>query len=117
MSRKLNLSDETLDRIERLITETLDEKFAGEDIRFGPIFMERRSDFIYGDEFLRIFIITEGDRSLLKPRWRLDFRAMIEEAMFPEVDAFAWVRNSFTDKSEWDEFQKKKERKPWIHLA
>lgn len=116
MSRMLNLSDETLERIEELIRETLDEKFAGEDIVFDPIVLEPRLDYD-GDEFLRIFIVTDGDRSLLNTGWMLDFRDMVEDTMFPEVDAYAWATISFTSKSGWEEFHKKKERKPWIRFG
>ena len=65
---EIEITEEGKQEIVSAIETLLYERFDNNEFVFGPIVMFRRTDY-YGDEYLHIYIVYEGDRANLDPKW------------------------------------------------
>ncbi len=91
---------EVIDKVEELVRKDLEGRFQDEFV-FDPIIVNPELDH-YGDEFLHIYIIFDGDQRKLDPKWtgRLEGRLLdhLAEGELPHTPG-----HSFIEKSEWKE--------------
>ena len=91
--------DKTItDEVGDFVRLTLTEKFKDE-FKFGPIVAVPKTDQ-YGDEYVHIYIVFQGDQSKLDPEWAgglgLRIRPMLQKRGIANTP-----RKSFVEKSEW----------------
>ena len=96
----LTLTKEQAEKLTDAIMTTLHKRFEDEFI-FGPIVMETKVDY-YGDEYLKIRIIYEGDRAKLDPAWTLGLMGRIRPTL-DELEISGTPSKSFVSKTEWEE--------------
>ena len=98
--RRPTTPQDVIDKIAKLVREDLEAKFQDEFV-FDPIIVNPELDH-YGDEFLHIYIIFDGDQRKLDPKWtgRLEGRLLDQ---FPEGALTHTPGHSFIQKSEWKE--------------
>ena len=97
---KVKTPDEVIRKVEAIVRKALDEMF-GDEFVFDPVVVNPEIDH-YGDEFLHIYIVFDGDQKGLKPKLTLSLidrlvGEMTEDEM-PHVPG-----TSFIAKSEWEE--------------
>ena len=89
------------DEMARLVGEALRERYRDEDLVFDPIIAERAIDH-YGDEYVDIFVIFDGDQEKLDARWTnglwIQLDPHLERLGITSVPGL-----SFVEKSEWAE--------------
>ena len=91
---------EVIEKVEKFVRKDLEGRFKDEFV-FDPIIVNPELDH-YGDEFLHIYIIFEGDQKMLDPKWtgRLEGRLLdhLPDGALPHTPG-----HSFIEKSEWKE--------------
>ena len=96
----LTLTEAETEKLADAIKASLYKRFKDEFV-FDPIVIETRTDY-YGDEYLKIRIIYDGDRAKLDAKWTLGLtrriRPTLDELGIPGVPS-----KSFVSKSEWEE--------------
>ena len=93
-------TEEMLETLAGLVKERLSDLYGGR-IKFDPVIVENKTDF-YGEDYLHIYVVFDGDEKLLESKWPLPFSRLID----PELDEFGVKKtpsHSFSKKSEWDE--------------
>lgn len=89
------------DEMARLVGAALRERYQDEDLVFDPIIAERVIDH-YGDEYVDIFVIFDGDEGKLDDRWTnglwIQLDPHLERLGITSVPGL-----SFVEKSEWAE--------------
>ena len=102
------------DTMAKLVGDALRERFKDDGLVFDPIIAERAVDH-YGDEYVDIFVIFDGDQKKLDARWINGLWMMLDPEM--EELGLAMVPSiSFVEKSEWAEVfhgQYPKRYEPW----
>jgi hypothetical protein len=89
---------EVIERVEEVVRRDLEGRFKDEFV-FDPIIANPELDW-WGDEFLHIYIIFDGNRKKLDPRWTNGIeRRLLDQA--PEVELLNTPGHSFISKSEW----------------
>ena len=89
-----------LETLAGLVKERLTDIYDGR-IKFDPVIVENKTDF-YGEDYLHVYVVFEGDEKLLESRQPMPFSRLID----PELDEFGVEKtpsHSFSKKSEWDE--------------
>ena len=90
--------EEATDEIKQLIEALLRERFRDE-IEFGPIVITPHFDHD-GEEYLRSYIVFQGDQKKLDPTWTLGLSRQLwpraEELGYPGIPM-----QLFVEKSEW----------------
>ena len=88
------------DEMARLVGAALRERYQGEGLVFDPIIAKRAVDH-YGDEYVDIFVIFDGDEDKLDARWTnglwIQLDPHLERLGITSVPGL-----SFVEKSEWD---------------
>ena len=97
---KRRTKKETFEKVERIVREALAEKFQ-DQLTFDPILIVPREDQ-WGDEYLHVYIVVDGDWDLLDPRWTAGMSLLIRENT-TEDELFTGPSKSFVPKSEWGE--------------
>ncbi len=94
------IDKEITDEVEDFVRLTLTEKFKDE-FKFGPILAVPKRDQ-YGDEYVHVYIVFEGDRTKLDPEWTgglgLRIRPLLQKRGIANAPS-----KSFVEKSEWQE--------------
>ncbi len=89
------------DEMARLVGAALRERFTDEGLVFDPIIAERAIDH-YGDEYVDIFVIFDGDENKLDAHWINGLWIQLD----PHLEQLGLTRVpglSFVEKSEWAE--------------
>lgn len=93
-------TEATIQKVTGIVRDALEERFKDEFV-FGPIIVEPRFDH-EGDEYLKVYIVFEGDQQNLDPGWTLDLPGRIIGET-EEDDLFRVPSISFAEKSEWED--------------
>ncbi len=97
---KMTINAEIPSRVADIVRDLLTERFRDEFV-FDPIIVEPEVDHD-GDEYLKIYVVFDGDQKNLDPGWTLGLsrriRPELVEMGVPGVPGF-----SFVEKSEWEE--------------
>lgn len=95
------------EQVKEIVGKTLKERFGNEFV-FDPI--EVRPDIDeYGEEYLRIMIIFDGDQRQLDPRWTSGLITRIRPKLI-EAGVEEFPSPSFIEKSEWQRLYRKPNR-------
>ena len=87
------------------VRKDLEGRFQDEFV-FDPIIVNPELDH-YGDEFLHIYIIFDGDQKKLDPKWTVGLeRRILEDVPVDEVTRLPG--HAFIPKSEWKEVYKER---------
>ena len=89
---------EVIEKVEGLVRKDLEGRFKDEFV-FDPIIVNPEVDH-YGDEFLHIYIIFEGDQKKLDPRWTNGIERRLL-GQLTEEESPLWAGHSFISRSEW----------------
>ena len=97
----MTVSAETMDKVAAHTRKLLEERF-GDDFVFDPILVHSRIDYHYGDEYVEIKVVYDGDRKNLDPLWTAGLRARtwdaLDELGVPGLPASF----GFVEKSDWE---------------
>ena len=106
MMQATPITKEVTDRVEDIVREMLTERFAPDGFVFDPIFVERKIDH-YGDEYIDIRTVFDGDQKLLDPGWTVSLSGRIHTKLEDEgVNLLNTIGTRFVLKIEWDYVQK-----------
>ncbi len=98
--KKPKTPQEVIEKVENIIKKDLEERFKDEFV-FDPIIVNPELDH-YGDEFLHIYIVFEGDQKKLDPKWTVGIEdrllMQLAEDELPHTPGHAFI-----EKSEWKE--------------
>ena len=97
---------EAKEKVEAIVRSTLEKRFAG-DFIFDPIVVIPEIDE-YGDDYLDIIIVFEGDQSNLDPSWTSGLIGRIQPHL-AAVGIEAFPVPSFVVKSEWKHMERASE--------
>ncbi len=92
-------------KVADLVREELTRRF-GNDLVFDLIKVVPMIDHD-GDEYLRIYIVLDGDLSLLPPIWRLELLRSIQPQL-TELGVSNIPNSTLVEKSEWGKAYKDK---------
>ena len=98
-------SDEVLREVEALVKKDMEAHFDG--LVFDPILVTPMIDH-YGDEYLRIRVIFDGDPELLDAVLAHRLSLRIEPELL-EMGFMQFPSSTFVDKAEWEERQRNPE--------
>lgn len=107
------ISREVADKVGKLVGESLREHFK-DDFVFDPILVEPAID-PFGDEYLDICVVYEGEYEKLDPGWTVGLTTRLGEELL-ELGVTGVPSHSFVPKSDWKEiFQSRHPRvhEPW----
>ena len=100
------ITQEILDKVEVIVKDMLEERFAADGLVFDPIFVERKIDY-YDDEYIDIRIVFDGKEKLLDVDWTISMARRIHEELEAEgIYLGNAIGKRFVKKSEWDYTQK-----------
>ena len=111
---KATITREVTDAVAKLVGDALRERFKDDGLVFDPIIAERAVDH-YGDEYVDIFVIFDGEQKKLDARWINGLRMMLDPQM-EELGITSIPGLSFVEKSEWAEVfhgQYPRRYEPW----
>ena len=94
-----------IDKVGELVRKDLEERFRDEFV-FDPIIVNPELDH-YGDEFLHIYIIFDGDRKRLDPKWTIGIETRLLQKL-PEGELPHTPGHSFIPITEWKQIYKEK---------
>lgn len=95
---------EAKEKVKTIVRNTLEKRFAA-DFIFDPIDVIPEIDE-YGDDYLHIIIVFDGDQANLSPRWTSGLIGRIQPHLIAAgIDAFPVP--SFVVKSEWKFMERK----------
>ena len=98
------ITKEQAGKIKKMVQDILDEKFNDQFV-FDPIIVKNAFDYYDGTEYIRIYIVYDGDRELLDPGWTAGFACLL----IPKLKALGiddFPVKSFVDRAGWDAIQK-----------
>ena len=96
------VTEEAKEKLVDAVRDILYEQcFVDNEFVFEPIFIKTRLD-AYGDEFLHIYVIYDGERSKLDPKRTLRL-AMLLDPVLDELGIPGVPSRSFVPKFEWEE--------------
>ncbi len=103
--KRPTIPQEVIEKVESFVRQDLEGRFRDEFV-FDPIIVNPELDH-YGDEFLHIYIIFDGDQKKLDPRWtgRLEGRLL---DYLPEEEWPLYAGHAFIEKSEWKSIHKER---------
>ena len=102
---------EAKEKVEAIVRSTLEKRFAG-DFIFDPIVVIPEIDE-YGDDYLDIIIVFDGDQAKLDPSWTSGLIGRIQPHLVAAgIEAFPVP--SFVVKSEWKHMER--HLKKWNRL-
>ncbi|MYE54732.1 MAG: hypothetical protein F4X34_06000 [Chloroflexi bacterium] len=86
------------DRVAALCAQLLNDRF-GNAFEFDPIIVERELDD-YGDEYLHLYIVFDGDQEELDPSWTAGLSGRLRP-LLADMGVNSLPSKSFIEKSEW----------------
>ena len=89
---------EVIERVEAFVRKDLEGRFKDEFV-FDPVIVNPELDH-YGDEFLHIYIIFDGDQKKLDPRWTNGIEIRLFDQL-TEDELPNTPGHSFISRSEW----------------
>ena len=89
---------EVIEKVEDFVRKDLEGRFKDEFV-FDPIIANPELDW-WGDEFLHIYIIFDGDQKKLDSKWTLGIEGRLLDHV-PEVELLNTPGHAFIEKSEW----------------
>ncbi len=90
------------DKIQVIVKDILNERFNGQLV-FDPIVVKNAVDHD-GLDYIRIYIVYDGDRALLDPSWTAGFAGRIIPKLM-ELGINEFPIKSFVDRPGWDAVQ------------
>ena len=102
-SKRPTTPQEIIDRVEDFVRKDLEGRFKDEFV-FDPIIANPELDW-WGDEFLHIYIIFDGDQKRLEPRWTNGIEGRLLD-LLPDGALPHTPGHSFIEHSEWKKFHK-----------
>ena len=106
MMQATPITQEIIERVQDIVREMLDERFAADEIVFDPIIVERKIDH-YGDEYIDITIVFDGNMNLLDVDWRIGIIDWLHSKLESEGAYLANVIGvRFENKVEWEYLRK-----------
>lgn len=103
MMQATPITKEVKEKVTNIVKETLAGRFTDDEFIFGPIIVQPKIDH-YGDEYIQIIIVFDGDQELLDPGWTLSLGRRIRPKMESEgIYVTNVLSKSFIEKSEWEE--------------
>lgn len=99
-----SLTREDREKVASIVREDLLERFEGE-FTFDPIMARLDLDH-YGEEYLRILIIFDGDLERLDSKWTSGLISRIYPKLIDSGLPY-FPNPGFIEKSEWREFQRR----------
>ena len=103
--KKPTTSPEIIEKVEDFVRKDLEGRFKDEFV-FDPIIANPELDW-WGDEFLHIYIIFDGDQEKLDSKWTMG----IEGRLFDHLPQDEWPPgpgHAFIEKSEWKKIFKER---------
>lgn len=99
---KESISCQALETVASIVEEVLTQRFEGEFV-FEPIVVKPDVDE-YGDDYLRILVIFDGDQGRLDPSWTSTMirriRPQMNKAGIPQFPNISYI-----EKSEWKKLE------------
>ena len=108
------ITKQQADEVEKIVREILEERFNGQFV-FDPIVVRNAVDHD-GLDYIRIYIVYDGDQKLLDPGWTVGFAGrIIPKLMELGIDEFPI--KSFVDRAGWGAVQEGRyfQRDPYFH--
>lgn len=96
------ITEESANKATEIVRQVLEECFKNEGLVFHQILAKQRFD--HDDEYLHIYIVYEGDRNLLDPRWTNRLVGIISPQL-AEIGIPYPASKSFIPKDEWEEMR------------
>ena len=96
---------ELIIKVEDLVRKDLEGRFNDEFV-FDPIIANPELDW-WGDEFLHIYIIFDGDQKKLDTKWTIGIETRLLQEL-PEGELLHTPGHSFIPKSEWKSVYKER---------
>ena len=104
MLREQTITPDLEALVERIVRETIEERFA-DDFVFDPIIVAPAIDEwgpdATGETYLRIIIVFDGDQKKLDPDWTGSLIRRLRPKL-NEVDVSEFPSPSWVEKSEWE---------------
>ena len=97
------VTEEAKEKLVDAVREILYKQYDNGEFVFDPIFIKTRLD-AYGDEYLHIYVIYDGDRAELNVKKRIRLSTLLNPVL-DELGIPGVPSKSFLEKSEWEEFQ------------
>ena len=101
--REIEITKEEKQELADTVMTLLYERFNNNEFVFGPIVVVKRRDF-YSD-YLQIYIVYEGDRANLDPKWTGGLSGMLRSKL-REFGIDDIPSCSFVPKRGWEEVHK-----------
>ncbi len=101
--KRPTIPQEVIEKVESFVRQDLEGRFKDEFV-FDPIIANPELDW-WGDEFLHIYIIFDGDLKRLDAKWTIGIERRLLGHV-PEVELLNTPGHSFISKSEWKSFYK-----------
>lgn len=99
------ITKEVAEKVADIVKQTLAERFTDDEFVFDPIIVQPKIDH-YGDEYMRIIIVFDGDEESLDPDWTLGLIGRILPKMEAEgIHVTNVPGKGFVEKSEWEELK------------
>ena len=95
-----DITEELLEKVGEIVKVRLNELY-GDSLIFDPVFVERKFDF-YGEDYMHIYIVFEGDEKVFEAKWRGGIEWLIRSDL-NEFGVKKSPSHSISKKSEWDE--------------
>ena len=109
------ITQEVHDAIVKMVYEDLSGRFEGE-LEFGPINIVQEIDE-YGDPYLHILIVFDGDQSKLDSKWTVGLITRLSSQLI-DLGIKHFPSRSFFSKEDWEIYRRKsRQRNPFGALA
>lgn len=98
------ITKEQAGKIKEIVKDILDERFKDQFV-FDPIVVRGAFDYCDNTEYIRIYIVYDGDQDLLDPGWTAGFACLL----IPKLKALGiddFPVKSFVDREAWDAVQR-----------
>ncbi len=105
MMQATPITQQIIERVEDIVRELLEERFAPDGLVFDPIIVERKIDH-YGDEYIDVRIIFDGKVEQLDVGWTVGMVDRMHSKLEGEgIYLTNTIGKRFTEKTDWDYVQ------------
>ena len=98
------ITQDTYDTIVKMVHEDLYGRFEGE-LEFGPVNIVEEIDQ-YGDPYLHILIVFDGDQSKLDSKWTVGLMTRLSPRLI-DLGIKHFPSRSFFSKEDWELYRRK----------
>ena len=95
------VTEEAKEKLVDAVRDILYDQYRDGEFVFDPIFIKTRLD-AYGDEYLHIYVIYDGDRANLDVKKRIRLSTLLGPVL-DELEIPGVPSKSFVSKREWEE--------------